>query len=297
MGLHVLITGASGYSGAAICMSLLAKGYRVTAVKGANNSRLPLSTQSDSNLKIVSADLSQDFQMPDAVNAVIHTAARSAWPGVSTEDMVRDNVIATQNLINSSLKCGVSRFIHFSSLSVHGKIEADVVDQRTPVLNPDAYGVTKRLCEQMLESAAGPSMACLAIRLPGIIGPGSIRNWLSTTLAKSKRGEDISVFDTEAKFNNAVHVADLATFIEKLLTHKWNGYDAGPLGAGGLTSAGEVAQMLAQAGGGKSAISKDKSPRKSYTISSDWAIQRYGYCPMNITEMIQQFISENQNQH
>ena len=142
MSLHVLITGASGFSGASICSSLLAKGYRVTAVRGGNSARLPLDTQSNSNLKIVSADLSQDFQMPDAVNAVIHTAARSAWPGVSTEDMVRDNVITTQNLINSSLKCGVSRFIHFSSLSVHGKIEAEIVDQKTPVLNPDAYGVT-----------------------------------------------------------------------------------------------------------------------------------------------------------
>lgn len=292
---HVLVTGASGFSGAVICKHLLTKGYRITAVKGYNKSFLPLSTQSYSNLKIVSADLSQDFSIPNGISTVVHTAARSAWTGVTTEDMVRDNVIATQNLINSALKIGVSRFIHFSSLSVHGQIEADVVDQNTPIFNPDVYGVTKYLCEQMLESAAGGAMSCLAIRLPGIIGPGSLRNWLSTTLARAKRGEDISVFDKGAKFNNAVHIDDLATFIEKLLTHKWSGYASGPLGAGGLTTAGEVSQLLAKAGGGKSTIFEDKYPRKSYTISSDWATESYGYSPMNITKMIHRFVLENQN--
>jgi len=290
---HILVTGASGFSGALICKHLLTKGYHITAVMGCNKSLLPLSTKSYSNLKIVSADLSQDFSIPNGISTVVHTAARSAWTGVTTEDMVRDNVIATQNLINSALETGVSRFIQFSSLSVYGQIEADVVDQNTPIFNPDVYGVTKHLCEQMLESAATGTMSCLAIRLPGIIGPGSLRNWLSTSLARAKRGEDLSVYNKTAKFNNAVHINDLAVFIEKIINNGWLGYDAGPLGAGGLTSAGEVVKMLVHAGGNKSKIITDNFPKKSYTISSDWAIQKYEYQPTYITEMIEKFIIEN----
>ena len=292
MSLHVLVTGAGGFSGAFLTTALLSRGYRVTAVAGSARGRLPDDAESKGNLQVIRGDLSAGLALPADIDAVVHAAARSAWPGVSTDELVRANVLATRNLIAHAVRTGVGTFILFSSLSVHGRIQSTVVDQSTPVLDPDAYGLTKRLCEQMLAAATGP-MRGLAIRLPGILGPGSVRNWMTTTLAAAKEGRDITVFDPNAAFNNAVHIADIANFVDGLLGRDWQGFDAGPLGASGLTNAGAVAKLLADAGGGRSTIRVDATPRQSYTISSDWACQRYGYAPMEITAMLQRFIAEN----
>ena len=49
----------------------------------------------------------------------------------------------------------------------------------------------------------------LALRLPGVVGPGAHRNWLSSVAAKLVRGETIGAFHLDQPFNNAAHVADI----------------------------------------------------------------------------------------
>lgn len=292
MPLHVLVTGAGGFSGAAMTMTLLSRGYRVTALAGSKRGALQSDAESRGDLRVLMGDISAGLELPADIDAVVHAAARSAWPGVSPDELVRSNVIATRHLIRHAVRSSVRTFILFSSLSVHGKIQSQIVDQASPVINPDTYGLTKLLCEQMLAAAAG-SMRGLAMRLPGILGPDSVRNWMTTSLAAAREGRDVKVFDPDALFNNAVHIEDIANFVDGLLRRDWEGFVAGPLGAAGQTTAGAVAKLLAEAGGKGSRISVDPSPRRSYTISSDWASQGYGYAPMEITAMLRRFVAEN----
>ena len=292
MPLHVLVTGAGGFSGAAMTMALLSRGYRVTALVGSTRGALQSDAESRGALRLLTGDLSAGLELPADIDAIVHAAARSAWPGISADQLVRSNVIATRYLIKHALRSAVRTFILFSSLSVHGRIQSPIVDPATPVADPETYGLTKLLCEQMLAAASG-SMRGLAMRLPGILGPGSVRNWMTTSLAAAREGRDVTVFDPDAPFNNAVHIEDIANFIDGLLRRDWEGFVAGPLGAAGQTTAGAVAQLLAEAGGRGSRIRVDPSPRQSYTISSDWASARYGYAPMEITAMLQRFVAEN----
>lgn len=292
MPLHVLVTGAGGFSGAAMTMGLLSRGYRVTAFVGSTRGALQADAECRGDLRLLTGDLSAGLELPADIDAIVHAAARSAWPGISADQLVRSNVIATRYLIEHALRSAVRTFILFSSLSVHGRIQSPVVDPSTPVTDPETYGLTKLLCEQMLAAAAG-SMRGLAMRLPGILGPGSVRNWMTTSLAAAREGRDVTVFDPDAPFNNAVHIEDIANFVDGLLKRDWEGFVAGPLGAAGQTTAGAVAQLLTEAGGGGSRIRVDPSPRQSYTISSDWASQGYGYAPMEITAMLRRFVAEN----
>jgi nucleoside-diphosphate-sugar epimerase len=291
---HVLVTGAGGFAGAELVTYLVAQGQKVTAVIGSTPGRLPEHIDCPGNLRVVQADLSKPIDLPTSVDAIFHAAARSPGEGVSVDDMVRDNVLATRNLIAYSKDAGAELFVFFSSLSVHGEVKTEVLNEETPICNPNPYGLTKLLCEEMLK-ADSSSKRSLAIRLPGVIGPGSTRNWLSRSLIAAYVGKDIKVFNADSPFNNAVHITDLCHFIGGLLDKDWDGFDVVSLGAAGQLTVGAVAKLLAEGAAHGSQVIIEDSQRTSYRISSAHAQARYGYMPMDIGVMLSKFIRENLN--
>ena len=124
-------------------------------------------------LDLVRTDLIDAGSLHGPFDAIVHTAATSPGPGVDVATLVRDNIDASSALIEAARRWRTNRFIFFSSLSYYGRIEQDVVDEATPVRDPDAYGATKLIVEQRLAELPG-EFSTLALRLPGIIGPGRI---------------------------------------------------------------------------------------------------------------------------
>ena len=247
----------------------------------------------DRNLQTMHADLSKPFFLPGPVDAICHAAARAPGPGVSVGDMVRDNVVATRNLIDYAKNAGARVFILFSSLSVYGEVRDPIVDESTPVCNPGPYGVTKRLGEVMLsEDPSG--MRSLAMRLPGVIGRGSTRNWLSRSLAAAQAGKELAVFSPNSPFNNAVHIADLCSFIGRLLDKHWHGFDLVTLSAAGHMNVGAIAARLAEGAARGSRVVIEDPGRSSFRISNTRAREQFGYVPMDMSEMLDKFIAENQ---
>ena len=57
--------------------------------------------------------------------------------------MVHDNVLGTRALIEAALRWGTRAFVLYSSLSIYGTVTTPVVDEATPIVDPDAYGATK----------------------------------------------------------------------------------------------------------------------------------------------------------
>ncbi len=292
---HVLLTGAGGFSGAYLLPRLLADGYRVTAVAGRRSlGRLPEELLAHPSLTVLRGDLAGDLPLPETVDAVIHAAGRSPGPGVGVADFVRDNVLTMLRLVRYARAGRAAKFIYFSSLSVFGRIGVETVDEATPILDPDAYGATKRLGEQILaDEAADLSVLCL--RLPGVIGPNSVRNWLSTLLAKACAGEPIEFFNPAARFNNAVHIDDLAGFLGSLLRQDWRGFDMLTLGADGEMTIGEVVSAVVAGTGSRSPVRVLDVARPSFVISSRKAIARYGYRPRSIQDIVERFSREDQH--
>lgn len=288
MSQHVLVTGAGSFSGRHIVEGLLARGHRVTAVLRSGRGDF---AGGGRNLAVVAGDLSSEIPLPDSYDAVVHAAARSIWAGVTVDEMVRDNIVATRRLIGHARRAKARRFIFLSSLSVYGRIEAAVVDEATPVVDPDAYGLTKRLGEEML--AAEPAFASLAIRLPGVVGQGSVRNWLTNVAAAAREGREIAVFNPQAPFNNAVHICDLVAFAAALLERDWKSADVVTIAAGGQTTVAGAARMLAEAHGGRSQVREKPADKPSFVVSSARAQELYGYRPMDITELLRRLAAEN----
>jgi UDP-glucose 4-epimerase len=292
MSKRVLLTGAGGFIGSAVATALLDRGHQVTAVVG-RRSTGRLTKAAMGRLTVLCGDLADDrFDLPQDIEVVVHAAATSPATGINVATMVRDNVVATARLLHHATRIGVQSVIYLSSLSVHGYVPATELDEHTEIRNPDAYGLTKLLGEQMLAELA-PSLRALAIRLPGMLGRGSVRNWLTSVLAAAQAGRDIPVYNCAAPFNNAAHVEDLAEFVnETIVDESWGGVAAFPIGAAGSISVGEAVMILIDGTGGGSRILDRGMRTPCFTISNRAALAR-GYRPREIVDMLRDFVREN----
>jgi nucleoside-diphosphate-sugar epimerase len=284
---HVLVTGAGGFIGGHVARYLAEQGMTVTALYRRRPPAWGATTPT--GLLLLQADIDDSAAaLPSRIDAIFHAAATSPWAGVSADDMIRDNVLGTRQVLRYGLKAGAMRFIYASSLSIHGRITTAVVDENTAITNPDVYGLSKRLGELALADVAA-DLPGLALRLPGVIGPGAHRNFLATTLARLRGGEQVTASNPGAPFNNAVHIADLTAFIARLLHgDSWRGFDAMPLGAAGMTTIRGAVEGLAAACGSRSTISFTPAERPAFTIDSRQAAS-YGYQPMEIGPMLDRF--------
>jgi nucleoside-diphosphate-sugar epimerase len=288
--MRVLVTGAGGFSGAAIATRLASEGHQVAACIGSTRGRLP---EKVVLADLISGDIASGLSFSRDIDAVVHAAARSPAPGVSDADMTRSNISGTRAVIESASSAGAQAFIYLSSLSVYGVIHTALVDETTPINAQDTYGKSKWAGEVMLADG-NYGFRSLAIRLPGVIGPRSVRNWLTTVMEDAKAGREITIFNPDAAFNNAAHVSDLADFVCDLLRKPWNGHHAVTIGAAGQTTVQRAVETIVAGFGNRSRIRVDPAPRPAFLVSSARARERYGYSPMHIAPMLERFIAENQ---
>lgn len=289
--MKVLVTGTSGFVGGYLAEALDKTGFEVT---GIYKTRVPKILKS-SRIGYVRADLSKGtYFIQGPFDAIIHAAASTPLSGVTVDQMIRDNVYSTQELLRAVSRWGVRAFVLFSSISVYGEITSPSVDENTPIVNPTSYGVTKYLCERLLKEA---DVSGLALRLPGILGPGAHGgNWLPGIAAKMLKGETVRAFNLDRPFNNAVHVDDVAKLIIAALRKNWTGYDTMVLGAEGIIRVKTAIEKMAKALKTTVTIEEIPAARKSFVISSKRAKALWDYDPQEIGRMIDQYGAELVNE-
>lgn len=281
--MRVLVTGAAGFSGRAIARWLRAKGHDVIAHH--RTSPLP---DDLSDGETWQADLAGDDPLPERLDAIIHTAATSPPTGaahaVPTARLIRDNAVATARL--AAADAGV--FVYLSSLSIHGTITDTTVTPDTPIVNPDAYGLSKLLGEHAVAERGGPG---LAIRLPAVIGGGAARNWPVQVLAKIRAGETVRIFNADAAFNNVVHVQDVAAFAAHILTAPPSGFAAVPVASRGPVRVRDVPTRLAQGAGVDATVEEGSAEKASFTIDIA-AAAALGFAPRDTATALRDFARE-----
>ena len=288
--MRVLVTGASGFAGSFIARELAPACSELVALYR-SDSRFLAALSGVPGIRTLRADLADAPALPGPFDAVVHAAATSPAPGIDAGRMVRDNVTATAALIDAAERWGCSAFVLFSSLSVYGDVTAPLVDEATPIVNPDAYGASKHLCELML-AARSDRLPGIALRLPGVLGPGAHRNWMSGVAARLVAGRTVAAYHLERRYNNAVHVADIARLVARLLAHPWRGYDTLVLGARHDIPLRSAIERLAAGLGVPARIEEIPALKASFTLSSERAIARWGYAPMAIGPLLDRYAAE-----
>jgi UDP-glucose 4-epimerase len=288
--MRVLVTGVSGFSGSYLARFLAQAGFDVVGLYRRETVLLS-ELHAIPELKLIRSDLVEAAALPGPFEAVVHAAATSPGPDISVARIVGDNVGGTFALINAALGWQTRYFLFCSSLSIYGEIRDEVLDENCAIRNPDVYGTTKFLAERRLAELSG-TMSGLALRLPGIIGPGARRNWLSGVAVGLRNGATIKAFHLDRPFNNAAHVGDIAALTEAVLRRGWTGFDAIVLGAAGMTTVRGAIERLAVGLGVPGRIETATAAKPSFTLSCRRAVDRYQYNPMDIEAMIDRYARE-----
>jgi nucleoside-diphosphate-sugar epimerase len=283
--MRVLVTGSGGFVGGHIARDLAALNFEVFAVQRRSSSE---PTAAADRLRVILADLAAPSTLPARIEAVIHIAATSPAPGVAATQIVRDNVLGTERIIEYAEQAGAGILIFASSMSLYGRITVEEVDEATPRLDPDLYGTTKYIGEALL-AAGSRRLPALALRLPGVIGLGARRNFISDVMQRLLRDEPIDAVNPDARFNNAAHVADLSAMIARVLGKGIEEFDAVTVAARGMTTIREALERLKAGVGSRSEIRFRPSDQRSFIVSSRRAIECYGYDPMDIGDMLDRY--------
>ncbi len=174
--MRIVVTGASGFIGTALCRRLLSRGHTVRA---AVRHSPPPAAPGLQHVRVpdIAADFDRGALLDDA-DAVVHLAA-IAHRSASEALLRRVNVDATLRLAEAAAG-RVPRFVFLSSVKVHGEDSGAGAFRESDSLRPeDDYGRSKSAAEQGLaELAARTGLELTVIRAPLVYGPGVKANFL-----------------------------------------------------------------------------------------------------------------------
>jgi len=216
-----LVTGCAGFIGSHLVEALLARGdevlgldafshYYARALKEANLAGARLETR----FALVEADLAEEplERHLEGVAGVFHLAAqagvRASW-GAPFARYVRDNLVATQRLLEAASAAGV-RVVFASSSSVYGNAEAYPTPEDTPPHPISPYGVTKLGCEHLAAAYAAEAGAdVIALRYFTVYGPRQRPDMAFTRIVRALvDGTGFRVLGTGEQSRDVTYVAD-----------------------------------------------------------------------------------------
>lgn len=211
--MKILLTGASGFIGAAVCEELLAHGHEVAAlVRGGEHWRLGPARQS---MSMIVADLAQRATWEEPVRAFAPDGvAHLAWTGVRGAD--RDdprqvaNIAWTADLLEVCQECGTSTFLGAGSQAEYGPKRAAITESDATAPTT-LYGETKLAAGRIgARIAQARGMRHVWMRIFSIYGEGDHPHWLIPYLIGTMlRGERPSLTAGEQLWD-FLHIRDAA---------------------------------------------------------------------------------------
>jgi nucleoside-diphosphate-sugar epimerase len=238
-----LVTGATGFTGSHLVRSLVADGGQVRVIaRSAAKARQVL----PENVEVVEGDIADPAVVERAVQGVgtlYHLAAvyrEAKHPDFRYREV---NVDASRNLLDAAVASSVRRYVHCSTVGVHGHIASPPADEHAAYDPGDVYQATKCEAEQLALSYRDRIPLAVA-RPTAIYGPGDTR--LLKLFRLIVRGRFLLLGGGE-NYYHTVHVNDLVRGLRLLGTHPRAVGEIFILGGERYLKLSELAAMIAAA--------------------------------------------------
>lgn len=207
-----LVTGATGFVGAAVARALLAAGREVRVLARPNGDRRNLAGL---DVEIAEGRLEDPAALARAVAGcrhLFHVAADYRLWVPDPAAMFRVNVAGTTALMEAALAAGVERIVYTSSVAVLGHAAGGPADEAAPSRIDDMIGPYKRskfAAEESVRSlVAERGLPAVIVNPSTPVGPGDVKPTpTGRIILEAARGRMPGFVDTGL---NIVHVDDVA---------------------------------------------------------------------------------------
>jgi len=211
--MRLAVTGAAGFIGSHLAERLLADGHEVVGFDAFTDYYDPaLKLEYARGIDVRRVDLAEDAIDFEGFDGVFHLAAR---PGVRSFGDVfpvylRDNVLATQRVLEAAVRDGV-RIVFASSSSVYGAAERYPTPEDTPTRPLSPYGITKLACEQLVEAYRREfGLDAVVLRYFNAFGPRQRPDMAFTRIALAlARGRPFELYGDGTQTRGWTYVSDV----------------------------------------------------------------------------------------
>ena len=186
--MKILVTGASGFIGGRFARFALEQGFdvRVSGLRAESVEHLVRR-----GAEFIPGDLTDGLLVRDLcvdVDAVVHCAgAIGAWGRY--QDLHRDNVLVTENVVEACLKQRVRRLVHLSSAAMYfdGRSHVGLTEEQLPKRFKHPYAATKNMAEQKVFGAQEFGLEVIALRPRFVTGAGDM-SFFPRLLKQQRKG-------------------------------------------------------------------------------------------------------------
>jgi dihydroflavonol-4-reductase len=208
----VLVTGASGFVGAAVARAALGRGLRVKVLMRPAASRANIEGL---DIEVVPGDMRDTDSMTTAMQGaryLIHVAADYRLWARDPSEIARNNLTGARATMTAALRAGVERVVYTSSVAALKPGKGDAADEtsrHTPDSVIGAYKLSKLLAEREVERMIMQEGLPAVIVAPSTpIGPRDIKPTpTGRIIVEAATGRMPAFVDTGL---NLVHVEDVA---------------------------------------------------------------------------------------
>ena len=217
--MKALVTGCAGFIGSHLTEGLLKEGFDVVGIDCFTpyyprdiKKRNIADALKQKQFQFIEADILGLNELPE-VDYVFHQAAqpgvRGSW-GDKFEIYVRNNILATQKLLEFYKEKKLGKFVYASSSSVYGDAELPLKEEATPKpISP--YGVTKlageNLCYLYHRSYGMP---VVSLRYFTVYGPRQRPDMaINKLVAAISNGDEFDIFGDGEQTRDFTYVSDV----------------------------------------------------------------------------------------
>jgi len=261
------VTGAAGFVGSTLCEKLLEKGFCVTGMDcftdyysmeiKKNNLKRCLE---HSNFKLIEKDIieSNMEKLLDHIDFIFHQAAqagvRNSW-GKDFEIYNRNNILATQKILEALKTKKIKKFIYASSSSIYGDVKDLPITEKTLPMPVSPYGVTKLAAEQLVNSYwRNYDLPSVSLRYFSVFGPRQRPDMAFNKFVKAMlRKEQINIYGDGNQTRDFTYIEDIVNANILAMHYSKNG-EIFNVGGGSNITIKKVIKLLEKISGLKAKV-------------------------------------------
>lgn len=258
-----LVTGGAGFIGSHVVDRLIEKKYRVIVLDNLITGKLEFVNSKATFIKgdvTKLKDIEKVFKN-NKIDVVLHIAGQPSIVNSFTDPFtdVNTNFIGTINMVLSSIKFGVDRFLYASSMTLYGNQEKLPIKETAASMPINYYGVAKFAAERFVHITSEKKeltkpFNVTSFRMFNVYGPrqsltNPYQGVLAIFMGNVLRKEPITIFGDGSQGRDFVYVEDVANVWVDSIENKKSFGNVYNIGSGKKVSISSLAKIVIDACG------------------------------------------------